>query len=129
MIGGDNLQDIQTSAGLAQVKYNLISAMPPPEPITRVDLKVYHNPILAASNGLSILRFALPEDGLVTLELCNVMGQTVRTLVSGQPYSRGIHYLNYDLSGGYFSDVVSGVYFYRLIYNNQLTTSKISVLR
>ncbi len=129
LIGGDNLQDIQTSAGLAQVKYNLISAMPPPEPITRVDLKVYPNPILASSNGLSILRFALPEEGLVTLELCNVMGQTVRTLVSGQPYSRGIHYLNYDFSGGYFSDVVSGVYFYRLIYNNQLTTSKISILR
>ncbi len=129
LIGGDNLQDIQTSAALAQQKYDLISAVPPAEAITKVDLKVYPNPVVTSESGISILRFALPEEGLVTLELCNILGQTVRTLVSKQSYSSGVHYLNYDFSGGYFSDVLSGVYFYRLIYNNQLTTSKISVLR
>ncbi|MEJ6982143.1 S8 family peptidase [Pedobacter sp. P351] len=129
VIGGDNLQDIKASGNSAQEKYNLLSARPPQEPITKVQLNIYPNPVLTSESGLSILRFALPESGIVTLELCNVMGQTVRTLVSNQPYGNGVHYLNYDFAGGNFADIGSGIYFYRLIYNNQLTTSKISILR
>ena len=129
LIGGDNLQDIQTSAQAAQQKYNLLSNQSVEEPVTAIDFQVYPNPIITAVNSQNAIRFTLPEEGLVSLELFNLVGQRVKTLISKTPYSSGIHYLNYNFSGGDFADIVTGVYFYRLTVNNKYKSSKISVLR
>lgn len=127
-IGGDNLQDIQASAQAAQQKYDKLNVVIPNEPAVAFNVEVYPNPLFS-SNGVSTVRFELPEQGKVTLELFNLMGQRVRTLIPGLGYGKGVHYLKYDFSGGFFSDIGSGVYFYRFKYNDQVRTTKISVLK
>ena len=127
-IGGDNLADLQNSAQLAQQKYNQLLKAQPEEIASTFKVEVYPNPVFA-SNGVHTIRFELPQDGKVTLDLYNLAGQRVRGLISGLDYGKGVHYLKYDFSGGFFSDVNSGLYFYRLKFNNEVKTNKISVLK
>jgi len=129
LIGGESLQDLQTSALAAQQKYNRLNVEFPEEEVTALNLISYPNPIISNDNSLNTIRFTLPEEGLVSLELFNIMGQKLKTLVSNQAYSRGVHYLNYDFSGRNFLNVNSGVYFYRLTCNGKSKTTRISVLR
>lgn len=129
LIGGESLQDLQTSALAAQQKYNRINVEFPEDEIKALDLVSYPNPIIIHENSLNTIRFTLPEEGLVSLELFNIMGQKLKTLVSNQAYNRGVHYLNYDFSDRNYLSINSGVYFYRLTFNGKSKTAKISVLR
>lgn len=70
----------------------------------------YPNPFNA---GTQIV-YLLPRDGNVDLTLYNVLGQRVRTLVSGfQPAGR--YTVGWDGTDGSSSPPASGVYFYRLV--------------
>lgn len=129
LIGGDSLQDIQASALTAQQKYESSNVQKHEIPDLKVDILVYPNPVLTAFDGLNTLRLTFPEKGLVSLELYNMIGQRVRTLVSNQQYNSGIHYLTFDFSDSSFSDLLSGIYIYRLKFNNQYLSKKINVLR
>jgi hypothetical protein len=129
LIGGDNLQDIRTTANLAQQKYNMMNGNPLDEEITDFTMEVYPNPIYTSVSGTSIVRFEIPEGGTVSLELYNLAGQKLRTFIKQQPYNRGRHYLQYDYSDGLFADLPTGVYFYRLRYNNEYKSSKIKISR
>lgn len=129
LIGGDNLQDIKESALAAQQKFNLSDDPGGEQVVTEFNILAYPNPVFAAIDGASTIRFTLPEAGRVSLDLFDILGQRVRTLIANQSYSSGVHYFKYDFSDGYFSDVRTGVYFYRLRFNNQYKTSKISVLK
>lgn len=76
----------------------------------RVDLaQNYPNPF----NGETVIDLSLPARTDVTLELYNILGQRVRTLVD-EPLGAGEHRLTWD--GAYESgrQAPSGIYFYRL---------------
>ena len=78
----------------------------------------YPNPFNPATN----IEFALPKQSDVRLEVFNLIGQRVATLVNGVR-SAGFHSVAFDASG--FS---SGLYFYRLTANNSLTLMRKMVL-
>ena len=65
----------------------------------------YPNPF----NPETRLRFGLPEDGKVTIEVFNLQGQKVATLADGY-YEAGYHSITF--SGANYP---SGVYFYRTV--------------
>ncbi|MCG3155912.1 MAG: hypothetical protein DKINENOH_02520 [bacterium] len=67
----------------------------------------YPNPF----NPSTVIRFALPEAGPVTLAIFNSMGQRVRTLVSGQLNS-GWHNVMWDATDDHGTRLASGVYLY-----------------
>lgn len=66
----------------------------------------YPNPF----NGTTIIKFALPEASEVTLDIYNVLGQRIQTLISGNQLQAGFHSYNWNLPENY----ATGMYFYRL---------------
>lgn len=65
----------------------------------------YPNPF----NPSTKIKFGLPEDAQVTIEIFNVVGEKVATLVNGDYLKKGHHEITFDASG-----LQSGVYFYKI---------------
>lgn len=70
-------------------------------------LQNYPNPFNPSTN----IKFALPEDGYVYLNVYDVTGRTVARLVNGQYYSIGTY--NYLFDAAQYN-IASGIYFYKL---------------
>jgi len=79
-------------------------------------------------NPSTTISFALPEVGKVSLNIYNVQGQLVRTLVSGS-YEAGIYNLQWDATNDYGVKVSSGIYFYRIQAENYVETRKMTLLK
>lgn len=69
----------------------------------------YPNPF----NPHTLIRFDLPEAAEVTLKVFNLLGEEIRTLVSGYT-AAGFHALSWDGTDGAGRGVPSGIYIYRL---------------
>ncbi len=79
----------------------------------------YPNPFNASTN----ISFSLPEAGEVSLEVYNLMGQRVATLVNGNKVA-GQHTVTWDAAS--FS---SGVYFYKLSAGDNVITKRMTLLK
>ena len=77
----------------------------------------YPNPF----NPSTKINFTLPKQGLIKLKIYDILGREVRTLVN-EVKTAGNYSINFDAS-----DLVSGVYFYRL-QTNEFTDVKQMVL-
>lgn len=73
----------------------------------------YPNPF----NSTTHIRYQLPERGKVTLEIYNVLGQRVRTLVN-EAQAAGVYTVEWDGRNGQGVSVGSGVYFCRVRYKS-----------
>jgi hypothetical protein len=65
-------------------------------------------------NPSTTINFALPEHSQVTLEIYNILGQRVRTLIAGQSHEVGSHNVIWDGRNDSGMLAVSGVYYYRI---------------
>lgn len=79
----------------------------------------YPNPF----NPTTTFEFALPTTQHVTLDVYNVLGQKVSTLVDDN-LNAGVHQITWEAS-----DASSGVYFYRLTTDNNTETRKMMLLK
>ncbi len=79
----------------------------------------YPNPF----NPSTVIKFALPTVSQVRVEVFNILGQSVDVLVD-QRLSAGIHEVTYEADKN-----PSGVYFYRLTYNEGVETRKMTLLK
>ncbi len=79
----------------------------------------YPNPF----NPTTIIRFDLPKEDRVTLDVYNILGQRVASLIN-QDMKAGVHEYNFNAS--YLS---SGVYFYRISAGNFSSTKKLMLLK
>ena len=74
-------------------------------------------------NPVTEIAFALPEESDVSIEVYNVRGQRVKTLLD-EPRPAGWHTLRVDAS-----EMASGVYFYRMQAGEFTETRKMSILK
>ncbi|MBS4035765.1 MAG: exo-alpha-sialidase [Ignavibacterium sp.] len=74
-------------------------------------------------NPSTTIRFDLPEDGIVTIELFDILGQKVRTLLS-EFKSANRYDLTFNATG-----LASGVYIYRMRINEFIASKKMVYLR
>ena len=79
----------------------------------------YPNPF----NPSTVITYTLPKSGNVKLEIYNIMGQRISTLVDEFEHS-GIHKLQFDAQ-----NIASGVYFYRIQINSTTITKSMVLLR
>jgi hypothetical protein len=79
----------------------------------------YPNPF----NPTTTINFSLPVASDVTLEIYNVLGQKVRTLIN-EAMEAGSHSVSFD--GG---DVSSGMYFYKLRAGDYSATKKMTLVK
>jgi len=84
----------------------------------------YPNPF----NPVTNISFALPEPGHVRLEVFNILGQNVRTLVDRE-MTPGTYLVEWDSHDNGGNAVASGVYFYRIAYGDISTTKKMVLLK
>ena len=84
----------------------------------------YPNPF----NPSTSVEFSLPEGGLVSLCIYNVLGQKVRTLADGF-YASGTHSVTWNGYDDGGSSVSSGVYFYRIEASSFIETRKMILLK
>ncbi|MBI5476199.1 MAG: T9SS type A sorting domain-containing protein, partial [Ignavibacteriales bacterium] len=69
-------------------------------------------------NSGTVISFILPEDGVVKIELFNILGEKVAVLADGE-MSGGEHYLNF----GNNQNLASGLYLYKATFTNRSLSS------
>ena len=127
LLAGDNLADLKVSAQAAQQKYNRI--LEQNRLYTQVEFEVYPNPLVTSQKSSNTILFNLPEDGFVTLDFYNLLGQKIKSLVTNQYYNAGSYSISENFMVGNLIDISTGVFLYRLVFNGQVKTRKIMVLR
>jgi subtilisin family serine protease len=110
LLGGRTLSHLQANADAAESKWNSILPLLDVReggrgvPESYALLQNYPNPF----NPLTVIRYSLPVNSIVSLRIYNLLGQEVATLVDGR---REAGWYNATWNGEQFP---SGVYFYRL---------------
>jgi hypothetical protein len=84
----------------------------------------YPNPF----NPTTQIEFSLPVASSVRLDIYNILGNLVRTVVD-QPYPAGVHHITFDGRNSAGAPVASGPYFYRLTAGQFVQTKKMVLLK
>jgi hypothetical protein len=79
----------------------------------------YPNPF----NPSTQIRFGIPEQGLVKLEVYTLLGEKVKTLID-EELNSGYHSINFDAV-----DLASGIYIYTLSVNDFMTSRKMILMK
>ena len=79
-------------------------------------------------NAETVIRYSLPIDGRVVLEICNTLGQTVRTLVDADQIA-GSYLVRWDSRDDQGNRLSSGMYFYRLKAGTFSSTKRMVLLQ
>jgi hypothetical protein len=108
LLESEHHQIIPSAAGFPTQIPDQIELLPP-----------YPNPF----NSTAQLRFTLPHEGEVRLEVFNLLGQLVETLESGRLFA-GTYTREFSCS-----NCGSGLYFARLMVSDQIQTQKLLLLK
>ncbi|MFA8344241.1 MAG: LamG-like jellyroll fold domain-containing protein [Rhodothermaceae bacterium] len=84
----------------------------------------YPNPF----NPSTKFEFSVPENGLVKIEIFNILGQRVRTLIH-EDVDAGAYKITWDGKNDFGRDVASGVYIYSLKSKDFVKSMKMMLLR
>lgn len=110
----------QANVQMTMIPLTTTKGDPAPEIIRDYKLfQNYPNPF----NPVTTIKYQIPNAGMVTLKVYNLIGQEIATLVnSHKPV--GEYTIQFDASG-----LNSGIYFYKLNAGNQVYTRKMIVLK
>jgi hypothetical protein len=93
--------------------------------IGQVSVAAHPNPF----NPVTTISFDLPRALEVSLEIYDLQGRLVRTLLNGNLYPTGSHKQVWDGRDGKGQAAASGVYFYRLTAGDQNRVGKLTLLK
>ncbi len=84
----------------------------------------YPNPF----NSSTLIEYSLPERAHVTVEIFNLLGQRVRSLVDGEQLA-GPYAIQWDGRGDNGHELATGVYFYRVAAGDHVEVKKMLLLK
>jgi hypothetical protein len=117
-LGADE-QTMLSNIAEAKLKYDgLVTSIKEP-PTSAKALRNYPNPVKSTTK----ISYQLPKEGFVTLKVYDALGKEAATIVNSKQ-SGGTHTIDFSSEG-----LSRGVYSYKLIFNNQVTTSKMIVVK
>ncbi|MGE5859348.1 MAG: discoidin domain-containing protein [Ignavibacteria bacterium] len=90
----------------------------------KLNMNVFPNPF----NSETIIRYTLPEDGIVEANIYNIGGQKVRSLIQTQEKAGG-HILHWDGRDDSGYSVTSGVYICRISSGDRAAARKLLLLK
>ena len=79
-------------------------------------------------NPVTTLRYALPERGLVTITIYDMLGRQVKTLIN-QTQDAGYRSVIWDASNDYGKPVSAGIYLYQIQAGDYIQTKKMVLLK
>jgi hypothetical protein len=102
-------------------KTSAVSSEPENDLPTKVELRQnYPNPF----NPSTTIAYGLPQTGKVTLEVFDILGRRVATLLNGENKTAGRHTVNFNAS-----NLASGMYIYRLQAGNSVIIKKLTLIK
>ncbi|HVP07030.1 MAG TPA: FlgD immunoglobulin-like domain containing protein, partial [Candidatus Acidoferrum sp.] len=120
--------DLVWSANGARVRLSAVTSDPGNQPGGLPDHYVLNQNYPNPFNPGTQISFALPVAGKVTLEIFNVTGQHIRTLVDGA-MTAGTHVVPWDGTDATGTPVAGGVYLYRLTSGSFVEARKMILLK
>ena len=84
----------------------------------------YPNPF----NPVTTLRYDLPENGLVTITIYDMLGKEVKTLIN-QTQDAGYKSVIWDATNNYGKPVSAGIYLYQIQAGEYISTKKMVLLK
>lgn len=108
--------EINLGAPLIDIEQDLVSGKPEVFALEQN----YPNPF----NPSTRIQFALPQTSNVTLEVYDMLGRKVATLINGEQMSAAFHTVNFDASA-----LSSGMYIYRIEAGNFVSTKKMMLIK
>lgn len=121
LVAGNSLAELQANADAAIAKWAAIKTLTgvggsdaQGVPSEFLLAQNYPNPF----NPSTTIRYALPSRGLVRLTVYSVLGEEVRTLISGEEKEAGHHEVVWDGLDARGRETASGVYVYRMDYGS-----------
>ncbi len=127
IFGANRVSDCQSDGGAAYMVLNDEIGIDD-ENLPEVTAAVLHGAYPNPFNPSTTIAFSLPEPGDVQLDIYNIRGEKVRTLLSEHRDS-GKHLVPWDGSNEKGGAVASGIYFARLITGNREDTCKLLLLK
>ncbi|HLF14357.1 MAG TPA: FlgD immunoglobulin-like domain containing protein, partial [Bacteroidota bacterium] len=136
-VAGNGLAELQANADAAIAKWAAIKTLTAVEERTPDGIpsafsldQNYPNPF----NPSTTIRYGLPSTGRVRLTIHAILGEEIRTLISGEERRAGYHDIVWDGLDNRGKSTASGVYFYRMEYadaegNSFRQTRKFILLR
>lgn len=85
----------------------------------KVEINNYPNPF----NPTTTIKYTIPEDGIVTIKVFDILGREIHTLVN-QRQLKGDYSVEFDASG-----LASGMYIYQIRANDYVMSKKMVLLR
>ncbi len=102
-------------------KTSAVSSEPENDLPTKVELRQnYPNPF----NPSTMIAYGLPKTSKVTLEVFDILGRRVATLLSGEHKAAGRHTVTFNAS-----NLASGMYIYRLRAGNSVIIKKLTLIK
>jgi hypothetical protein len=108
--GGGTVSVIEGEFSKAPIKYSLDNNYP--------------NPF----NPLTTIRYDLPEDGFVNVTIYDMMGRTVKIVVT-EEQSAGVKSVQWDATDSFGKPVSAGVYLYQIQVGEYMQTKKMVLLK
>jgi len=96
--------------------------------VNKLSVKHYPNPISLNSKSLVNFNINMPEDGNAELNVFNIKGQKVMTVLN-KDMAKGEHKIVWDGRNSNKRTLANGVYFYQLKTDKQVVTRKILILK
>jgi flagellar hook assembly protein FlgD len=84
----------------------------------------YPNPF----NPTTEIEYAIPHSANVSIKIYNMLGQKVKTLVSGEE-AAGTYSVQWNGDNDFGAKVTSGAYIYRIIAGNHVVTKKMIMMK
>jgi hypothetical protein len=121
--GSISLTDVQ----LADYQGNLLAVTKEAQP-TLPKVFALHQNYPNPFNAGTTIAYELPQAADVTIEIINVLGQTVATVLNGRE-SAGVHTVQWNGTDSHGSPVASGIYIYRMTAGSFVTERKLVLLK